>query len=277
MIKNILSAGCSFTFGNELSDDVNGKKPSKKTWAALQAEYFANANHTNIAVGGIGNQAIARKVFEHISFNQVDFVQVMWTFPSRYDWAMPRNKMFEKTRWVSITPWDTDATESQVFKILANSEPQQEIWKKRKHELAKTGVREFANSLYKHAANQYHEIYLSWKSITWLENFLKAKKIPYFFTCADNTLFYHEREPHREMDRLLQAMHDQMDFSSWFFFGERRMGFNQWALLNDYERATTHPLDKAHQDAVKLMKDTLLLILKKHKCTIKLNKKGKQK
>ena len=31
------------------------------------------------------------------------------------------------------------------------------------------------------------------------------------------------------------------------------MGFNQWALLNDYERGTTHPLDKAHEDAVKLM------------------------
>ena len=31
------------------------------------------------------------------------------------------------------------------------------------------------------------------------------------------------------------------------------MGFNQWALLNEYERGTTHPLDKAHVDAVKLM------------------------
>jgi len=31
------------------------------------------------------------------------------------------------------------------------------------------------------------------------------------------------------------------------------MGFNQWALMNEYERGTTHPLDKAHQDAVQLM------------------------
>jgi hypothetical protein len=34
------------------------------------------------------------------------------------------------------------------------------------------------------------------------------------------------------------------------------MGFNQWAALNDYERGTTHPLDKAHEDAVKLMMPT---------------------
>ena len=31
------------------------------------------------------------------------------------------------------------------------------------------------------------------------------------------------------------------------------MGFNQWATLNDYEKGTTHPLDKAHQDAVQLI------------------------
>jgi hypothetical protein len=34
------------------------------------------------------------------------------------------------------------------------------------------------------------------------------------------------------------------------------MGFNQWALLNNYARGTTHPLDEAHQDAVKLMLPT---------------------
>ena len=34
------------------------------------------------------------------------------------------------------------------------------------------------------------------------------------------------------------------------------MGFNQWALMNEYERGTTHPLDKAHLDAVQLMKLT---------------------
>ena len=31
------------------------------------------------------------------------------------------------------------------------------------------------------------------------------------------------------------------------------MGFNQWASLNEYPYGTTHPLDKAHKDAVKLM------------------------
>jgi hypothetical protein len=38
------------------------------------------------------------------------------------------------------------------------------------------------------------------------------------------------------------------------------MGFNQWALLNDYARGTTHPLDKAHEDAIMLMKPMFLKI-----------------
>ena len=48
-------------------------------------------------------------------------------------------------------------------------------------------------------------------------------------------------------------MHNEIEITKWFAFGERMMGFNQWALLNDYERGTTHPLDRAHEDAVKLM------------------------
>ena len=39
------------------------------------------------------------------------------------------------------------------------------------------------------------------------------------------------------------------------------MGFNQWALINDYERGITHPLDKAHQDAVQLIKNKARKIL----------------
>jgi hypothetical protein len=63
------------------------------------------------------------------------------------------------------------------------------------------------------------------------------------------------------MDGLMNALHTEIDLTKWFSFGERMMGFNQWALLNDYERATTHPLDQAHSDAVKLMLPTFEKII----------------
>ena len=253
-IKKFISGGCSFTFGHELSDDDNGKTPSKQTWAYLlkaspTVEYICSAK------AGSGNTGIARRVFDAVANTKdVSCVVVMWSFLSRYDWAMPRHKNLEDTRWATITPWDTSQGQSDVFKKLAGSEPQQEVWKQRRELLKNTGVSDFANSLYKNAANQYHEIYLSWKSIIWLQNILEKKKIPFMFTLADNSLFYDEMTLHSEKDSLLKALYNEIDFTKWTSFGERMMGFNQWATLNEYSYGTTHPLDKAHSDAVKLIR-----------------------
>lgn len=73
------------------------------------------------------------------------------------------------------------------------------------------------------------------------------------FTLADNSLFYRENKHHKEQDIFMNALHKEIDLSKWFFFGERCMGFNQWAFLEDFPRGTTHPLDEAHGHAVKLM------------------------
>jgi len=61
----------------------------------------------------------------------------------------------------------------------------------------------------------------------------------------------------------MENLHKEIDFTNWFSFGERMMGFNQWATMEDYERGTTHPLDEAHKDAVQLMKDKFLEIYNK--------------
>jgi hypothetical protein len=136
---------------------------------------------------------------------------------------------------------------------LAGSEVQQEQWKRRQKLMQETGVKDFADAIYRHAANEYHEIYLSWKSIIWLQNILEKRKIPFMFTLADNSLFYKEFEQHKDQDPFMNALHGEIDLTKWFTFGERMMGFNQWSLLEDYPRGTTHPLDEAHEDAVKLM------------------------
>jgi len=254
--ETVIAGGCSFTFGHELSDDNNGKTPSKKTWAyGLFEQLKGTTKYVNVARAGSGNSGIARRVFHALDNEKADekMVIVMWSFLSRYDWAMPRHKQLENTRWTTITPWDTTHGQAEAFRTLASSEPHKQEWKARKHLMKETNVGPFANSLYRYAANQYHEVYLSWKSIIWLQNILEKKKIPYMFTLADNSLFYHEIDGHHEQDPFLNALYREIDFTNWFSFGERMMGFNQWALLNEYERGTTHPLDKAHQDAVQLM------------------------
>ena len=255
MTKKFIAGGCSFTFGHELSDDQEGKIPSKKTWAyGLKPQ---DHEYVCTAYPGSGNSGIARRVFNAVAnSDNIEGVVVMWSFLSRYDWAMPRHKSLENTRWTSISPWDTNAGNEEALITLAGSETQQEQWRTRRDTFAESGVKPFAEAIYKHAANQYHETYLSWKSIIWLQNILEKKKIPFMFTLADNTLFYDELKHHKDQDPFMKALHDEMDFTKWFSFGERMMGFNQWALMEDYPRGTTHPLDEAHRDAVQLMLPT---------------------
>jgi hypothetical protein len=259
MTKKYIASGCSFTLGNELSDDRDGKTPSKKSWAfrLFEASRDERTEYVCTAFGGLGNSAIARRTFNAVANNDdLDCVVVMWSFLSRYDWAMPRHKSLEDTRWATISPWDTSMRSEERHRALMGSETQQEEWKRRQELTVETGVKPFAEAIYRYAANEYHEVYQSWKSIIWLQNILEKKKIPYMFTLADNSLFYKEMIPHKDQDAFMKALYSEIDFTNWFFFGERMMGFNQWALLNDYERGTTHPLDEAHSDAVKLMLPT---------------------
>jgi hypothetical protein len=249
----LVAGGCSFTFGNELSDD-DGINPSKMSWAALLSQQ-TGMDFVNSAKGGLGNSGIARRVFNAVSDNdnRKVAVTVMWTFPSRYDWAMPRHNILEDTRWATITPWDCTEKEAEVLKTLIGNDSVIQDFKKRRKEFSDAKVTAFADSLYKNAANRYHETYLSWKSIVWLQNILEKKKIPFMFTLADNTLFWEEFELLYQNDKLLKNLLKEIDFTKWFTFGDRHMGFNQWALLNDYPRASTHPLDQAHKDAIMLM------------------------
>ena len=145
--------------GNELSDDVDGKTPSKKTWAYGLCQ-STGMEYVCTAFGGLGNQAIARRVFRNIASVEkevVGGVVVMWSFLSRYDWAMPRHHVLEDTRWASISPWDTHAGNEEAFRTMHGSETQQEQWKARRETFTETGVKNFAESIYKYAANQYHE------------------------------------------------------------------------------------------------------------------------
>ena len=254
---NFIAGGCSFTYGSELSDDDKGKKPSEKSWAHELYKHSTSENYVCVAKPGTGNSGIARRVFNAVAnLKEVEGVVVMWSFNSRYDWAMPRHRELEDTRWATISPWDTSMSNDERHQALTGSEGQQEQWKRRADLMVETGVKPFAEAIYRYGANEYHETYTSWKSIIWLQNILENKKIPSMFTLADNSLFYKEMDHLKDQDPFMTALHDEIDFTKWFSFGERMMGFNQWATLNNYEKGTTHPLDKAHKDATILMLPT---------------------
>lgn len=93
-----------------------------------------------------------------------------------------------------------------------------------------------------------------------LQEFLMSKNIPYIFTCVDNVIVTNNPE---------------IDWDKWYLFpvipntgwhpNENPRGFYQWALEHKYELAVKdkHPLEDAHRDAAKLMKDKFNELVKK--------------
>ena len=127
--------------------------------------------------------------------------------------------------------------------------------------LKKTGMYDFLDLFYKHVGNSdYYETYTTAKEIIFLQNFLELNKIRYTFTCVDNHIF--ESHYFHTTDQYMMTLVDQINWDNWVLFPDK-LGFNQWATENNYEYATTHPLEKAHTDGMKYILEKINVQLDK--------------
>jgi hypothetical protein len=252
----ILIAGDSFVYGSELKD------PTKTFPKLLAGEY------EDVSWPGYSNDAIARTTIERCEQGGIDNVIVSWTFPGRYEFRFNYFTFQKKSPWYSINPWtivDDPEEIKKEFSIKDDGILKDQIDTINRGSI--TGLGEFAKTFYKHVgSSEYWEIYSSFKEIVYLQNYLKLKNIPYMFTCADTYMFYHSTL----VDTTLKSLFDQIDFSKWYFFPEgdewettTPRGFYQWAVENKYPVGTTHPLEQAHAEAAKLMKDKFHELVKK--------------
>jgi hypothetical protein len=86
MKKRLLTVGCSFTYGEELSD------PSTHSWPALLANEF-DYELTNLGKCGGSNDYIFRSTVEYTVDDRYDLVTVQWTEPSRAEVWNERNRV----------------------------------------------------------------------------------------------------------------------------------------------------------------------------------------
>ena len=255
----IVVAGDSFVYGSELAS-------AKNTFAELLAP-----DCDNVSWPGYSNDAISRTTIARCEQGNVDGVLVSWTFPGRYEFRFDYDTGQRKSPWYSMNAWTIkdDATEIEqefITKDKGILDAQLATISTAK----KTGVADFAKTFYAHVGStEYWEIYSSLKEIVYLQNYLKVKKIPYMFTCADNSLVYNYTVG--QNDEFISSLVNQIDFLNWFWFprGEaewetkKPRGFYQWAMENKYPIGTTHPLEQAHQDAAKLMQEKFNELVKK--------------
>jgi hypothetical protein len=117
----IKSFGCSFIFGNDLSDDGRDgpyATPSNLTWPALIAKQLG-AEYKCYARGGIGNLHIAERVLKMNSDNKVndpdDICIIGWTWIDRFDYIVETDGPHS---FPSIMPIDTSDVAKYYYRHL---------------------------------------------------------------------------------------------------------------------------------------------------------------
>lgn len=219
----LLSSGCSFTFGNELSDDIESKIPSKLSWAALLANHLG-CRYSTVASPGASNQTIARSLIDSITLDQrPDKVAVMWTFTSRFEY--------------------NDRKQGKFIQVS--------------HEQAKVDDR--IKSFYDIVGDdEINELYTSLSSFLSVQEYLYKRKIPFIFTTADSNPLnrYYCRKPTRSLAALIK----NIDWNRWYWIDPDHEddGFYSWGKRNFTVGPKGHPLDAAH---AKLSQDMLPMAL----------------
>lgn len=264
----IISGGDSFVYGSELQD-CSLTCYSAKTFAALLAD---GEEYACVASPGVSNESIARRVVNYCEKNPHVGVLVSWTFPSRYEFRFNYDTNHPDSPWYTINSWTIKTDFSSIKKEFNNHNSNIFRHQVKQIQLAQeTGIAAFANTFYYHVGNsEYWEIYTTLKGIVYLQNYLKVKNIPYLFTCVDNSIWYNNTT--QSADDTITSLVNQVDQSHWFWFPEGTTinetttprGFYQWALENKYPMGTTHPLEQAHEDAAKLIKEKFNEMVKKH-------------
>ena len=261
MFDLVISGGDSFTFGAELQD--SGLQPHPNSWANLVAERIAQ-HHINVARSARSNSYITRHVIRQLQSaiaRGVDpkniFVQVMWTFVDRHEFAIGIPTGEYDTPWMYITPYsDVDETESAWFKSV---DPTLPTW-----EMVRNSLKSFYNKnkqlgivdFVKHykrltQSSGLNDSYTSLKEILLLQNTLKLHNVPYLFTYVNQHVMHGVFEE-ENTNCYLNSTRQLIDVDCWFDFPgdfQTYVGFDDWAKHNGYSYGTSHPLEAAHAGA----------------------------
>jgi hypothetical protein len=236
--KKLLSAGCSFIYGAELSDSssICGRDPpSVKTWPALYAKE-KNLNYHTCAQCGLSNQGIVRYVMDALETYYFDYIIVQWTFYERYEIRLNSKDLSDQqSYYYLITPWM-----SSNLKIC-----HQEFLDV--HPIIKS----LATSWYKNVDSDETEYYYYLKSKIELANYLRYKKIPFVFCNSQSITVESDMISDLSLKNLIHLSKDipEIDFDG--------KGFYQWSKVNQFSFGKNHPLDDAHQSAFEKIKSTV--------------------
>lgn len=266
MYKLVISGGDSFTFGAELATD-NSVEPNPNSWANLVAQRIGE-QHINVARSGRSNSYIVRHVLTQVETalrqgtpGPQMFVQVMWTFADRHEFAIGMHTGEYDSPWMYLTPYsDVDETKSEWFKRI---DPDLPTWHSvyssllsLYHKNIQLGIVDFVKHYKKLTqSTPLNDSYTSVKEILLLQNTLELHKIPYLFTYVNQHVMlgvFDDAAQNVYVNSVSNLVHKH----KWYCFPgnhQQYVGFDDWARHNNYTYATSHPLEAAHADAAELI------------------------
>jgi hypothetical protein len=263
----VLSAGCSFIWGNELSDDAPGKF-SLNTWPALWAKEN-NHEYDCCASPGAANSTIVRKVIDYVENNKPNIVIVQWTLPGRQEFRYQQNFNSEWGNFYAFTPWSTVKSWEEIYndpkkypfnRDAENSKAFEESIKRQIEILKDTCVPDLARIWFKHITCTDSDRYYFFKEVSYLKYYLESNNIKYVFSGADSNLC---RDKTPTSDKTVATLMKISDSCPWVWFDYHNVpfGFLDWARASRQEIGSTHPLDSAHKNALNIVRNKLNDIL----------------
>lgn len=105
----VKSFGCSFVYGNELSDCVDS--PSELTWPALVAKHLG-LDYNCHAAPGVGNLFILQSILSQIDCEPAIYI-VNWSWIDRFDYLDSYDN-----RWLTLRPNETGAAARTYYRDL---------------------------------------------------------------------------------------------------------------------------------------------------------------
>lgn len=266
----VLSSGCSFIWGNELSDDTPGKF-SQQTWPALWAKENGY-DYDCCAMPGASNSTIARRVIDYIeNLDKPDIVIVQWTFHGRQEFRYQQEFSEQWGNFHAFTPWSVVKSWEEIYnnpkkypfnRDADNAEAFMTAIKNQIEGLKGTCVPDLADIWFKYISCTDSDKYYFFKEISYLKHYLESKGIKYVFSGADSSLI---RNKESTTDKTVLSLTKIINSCPWVWFNYHGMplGFMDWARASRQEIGSTHPLDSAHKNALTLLRNNIDDIIKK--------------
>lgn len=181
MKKKLLTAGDSFTYGDELSDRY-------QAWPYRLADLLDYEVH-NIGQSGCSNFSILRRTLEELATDHYDLVVVGWTSPGRIEWKDDIGDAYNI--WPGYPP-DTKFFEDHPWRV------------------------DYLNFISQHHNSAYlYQQYLI--QVIALQSYCKSKNIEYRMMNIRQKDYY--RNVGRDLNEQLSAQIDTNKFIGWEEFG----------------------------------------------------------